>query len=376
MKRRFRADEAPLLIVDVRKCHKVQHEEQALPLSIRELPVLKDVWVKKLTATPSIPSTTSSFVPSTASTLSVAAGTSLVVHEVANNVNSDHVVTYNQTVAKPVTSFEPSVLQCILSELRSGNELFVLQFSDDFVRDVLLAPLVNVAATDHGRHLPAEVMARFHDLLPTLAFFKDLATSSTTVDLLWRWKREFPSFYKELKCIMPSTAARSIFFTYVLSFVATLFISKEVRVVWNSESGYGLVANSDMVKGKVLQSCWGKKVTLSYTDLCFCFTHLSHTTHSYLTVNDNGVLKYTAVFGPIALINYSCKVCYNVTPFYKSGLSQLASMFPFSVPLEDLDFTVCTTTKELLADQELLLCFKPLGQFRCRAPGHAFVHSF
>ena len=257
----------------------------------------------------------------------------------------------------------------IHNELRVGNILFVYQLAEDFVRDVLLAPYTK--AVHYNRHLPVSVWERFSKL-PTFEFFKDVAKNSKG-DVLEILHQKYPVFLDELSVVIRLEEAQAQFLTFVFRFCFILLVSCELTVKWTSDLHFALHSRIHIPSKTVLNFCWGEPVRITTTELYFVTQQNMQTCRSLIKTMDKGNEVYFALFGPLSLANFSCKICVNIYPDDNTGLKKAVTCPRSS--LHNLDFKVCTTYCRIIPDDQLLLSFKPLTPFTCASPSHSFLHT-
>ena len=248
-------------------------------------------------------------------------------------------------------------------ELKLGNRLFVLQLAEDFVRDVLLTGLTS--ATTFDRHLPSTIWEKFTHL-PTFAFFQDLAQKHD-IDLLQSLHCFYPAFIKELSHLIKAEEGQVLFLTFLFRFCHTLLVKRDVFVKWAPGLGFGLFSRKQLPENKVLRSCWGERVQLTPCETYFVKRQNMQTVKCLFKTPDESY----SYFGPLALINFSCRVCYNVV--LNDQLKPKNNIYPCVVTGQQ--FLVCTTSKRVSPDEELLCHYKPLQPLSCISVSHDFLNS-
>ena len=248
-------------------------------------------------------------------------------------------------------------------ELKAGNKLFVLQLAEDFVRDVLLTGLTG--ATTFERHLPPNIWDKFTHL-PTFAFFQDLAQKKD-VDLLQSLHCFYPAFIKELSIVINLEEGQALFLTFLFRFCFTLLVKRDVFVKWSPSVGFGLFSRKLLQENTLLRSCWGERVKLSPCETYFVKRLNMQTKKCLFKTTD----EFYSYFGPVAFINFSCRICYNVI-LNDQGKSK-NNVYPLQV--SEKQFLVCTTSKRVSPDEELLCHYKPLQPLSCISVSHDYLHA-
>jgi hypothetical protein len=256
----------------------------------------------------------------------------------------------------------------VLQELKSGSKLFVFQLAEDLIRDVVLAGLTS--AKTYSRHLPVTIWKRFSDI-PTFQFFLDLSENND-IDVLESLHFSYPLFLNELSNVIKKEEGQVLFLTFVFRFCYTLLVKREVLVKWTPVIGFGLCSRKQVPENTTFQSCWGERVPITACETFF-LTHQNLQQNLQLATSLVKTLdNMFAYFGPLSLINFSCKICNNVV--LSDKLKPKSCIYPFAA-FNGNEFQVMTTRKKVLADEELLCHYKPLTPLTCIAVSHHYLHS-
>ena len=274
-------------------------------------------------------------------------------------------------LSKKVCKSDDVLHKVVRQELLLGTELFVYQFAEDFVREALVAPVTK--AGHYGKHLPFSVVPSF-TTLPGVDFFQALA-SQADVDVFDSLMEAFPTLNKELTAWIRPAAARTKFYTFLLKFAWSMFVTKDIKFFWNSQVGFGVKAAVNLSRNTVLQSCWGTHIRMTNPEFYLCDSQKSQTQQSYILCNAEGVEYFYAFFGPLAFVNFSCKRCFTVV--FSDKCTKRALAYPFVGKLTSESLNTCTTVSQLFVEDELFLCYKPLlSVLQCTHPGHNVLTSF
>jgi hypothetical protein len=266
--------------------------------------------------------------------------------------------------------------QVLAHELKQGNKLFVFQLAEDWVRDVLLTGLTGLTSGDiskpYNRHLPSSLWDRF-SVVPTFQFFSELSVQPDT-DVLVSLHTFYPQFLKELATVIKAPEGQALFLTFIFRFCHTFLVKRELLVKWNPSSHFGLYSRKLLKEDTVLQSCWGERVPVAPCESIF-FAALpeSQTTSCFFKTTEG----FYAVFGPLALINFSCNTCFNVILTTDKGGPKKKTMslgYPLAA-LKENQFKGCLVVKKIGPEQELLCYYKPLQTFTCLSVSHHYLQT-